>query len=533
MAGVTVRKQYIGVQTANTANTNNWSVLVLGITSQGPTEPTVITDYNTFLNTFGTAIAGIPTHAYVRFLLNSGVAVIFKRVIDNSDTNFTYSELVFDNEGKVTDHSPESTSLFNITATENYRGAIGNNISIALNVGSGTSNVLQVYYNNTGDSKPVETINIPFVDVNGNVATSAYEALYAFVNNNNDSLDSEYINIELIDSNIDNWNQLSTVITVNETNLENGKTPENTLSSAINILTSDITTDPYSFWLSDKRLRSAITYYPTLRFITTGGIVSSETDLETQDTINLNLGKFAYNYCNNSFRVLIDYPKATADVVSYIRNTFVPKLSTANIPASVFAYFGYWGADSSNNWLPGSAGFLSALGNSGYNVYSRRIAGPGFTPSFVRSYKEVFIDELNDWQDEDSIQLNPIVEMSPQGNLAVMGSSTLQQGNSNYKDPAQALDVLLVGDYIAALLNALALGELENAVSRLMLNSLSSRMDTVLNQFVTSNAITRYELYFNIATLGRLDITCVLYFAIGLEEVSLTLSSTYDTEIAM
>lgn len=50
------------------------------------------------------------------------------------------------------------------------------------------------------------------------------------------------------------------------------------------------------------------------------------------------------------------------------------------------------GADSNNNYLPGSAGFLTSLARSNYTVYSRRMAGTGFTPAYTKPYKEIYID---------------------------------------------------------------------------------------------------------------------------------------------
>lgn len=143
----------------------------------------------------------------------------------------------------------------------------------------------------------------------------------------------------------------------------------------------------------------------------------------------------------------------------------------------------------------------------------------------------MYIDSLNNWQAEDAIQLNPILIVDAQNNLAVMGSSTLAlpQSSLSARNPAQALDVVLVGDYIAAILNGIALGELEAALDRLSLNSLNSRMSAACDAFVTSRAITRYDLSFDTTQLGKLGIACTLYFAIGLEEVELTITSVYDT----
>lgn len=80
-------------------------------------------------------------------------------------------------------------------------------------------------------------------------------------------------------------------------------------------------------------------------------------------------------------------------------------------------------------------------------------------------------------------------------------------------------------------LMVLALSELKAALDRLSLSSLSNRMSQEVERFVTSGAITKYDLNFDTTQLGKLGIECVLYFAIGLEEVTLTITSTYDTDL--
>lgn len=62
---------------------------------------------------------------------------------------------------------------------------------------------------------------------------------------------------------------------------------------------------------------------------------------------------------------------------------------------------------------------------------------------------------IRDWQADNAIQLNPIMIVDAQDNMAIMGSSTLAlpSNSLNTKNPAQALDIVCVGDYVAAILN--------------------------------------------------------------------------------
>lgn len=515
-SGITIQKNYVSTNLSNINLTNNWSVLVLGVTSQGPTSPTLIQTYTEFVSKFGSPVSDVITHNYVQFLTNNGVPVLFKRLVDTS--KLTAATITI---------SKDATNLFTITASDNYGGTVGNNLKVKV-----TENIttkvckLQVLYNDL----PVETYSLGVVT---DVATLGdllydfvYEAMYGT------TFSSNYVKFSSTTINNDNikataWHGLFTVsdkdFSTEYTLTGGADNNENTKISAINILT-----DPEnSFWTKDTKLIHAVTYYPQLRFITTGGITGA--DVDTQNTINKTLGAFSVA-CKTTFRVLIDYPlNVTGETLTKAVRNFAISESSNN-PA-VYAYCGYWGADSNNNWLPGSAGFLSALGRAGYNVYSRRIAGTAFNPGFTKTYNNLYIDAIDDWQDSEQIQLNPIVIIDAQDNLAVMGSSTLAMPSPtlNTKNPAQALDIVLVGDYVTALLNGIALAELESSLDRLGLNALNNSMSNALETFVSSKAITRYDLSFDTTQLGKLGIECVLYFAVGLEEVSLTVTSVYDT----
>ena len=332
---------------------------------------------------------------------------------------------------------------------------------------------------------------------------------------------SDYVTFRLISDVNDDWMNTFPIAAVE---LEGGSEPDNTKEAALALLY-----DEKSELYNDVKVLQAMTYYPQLRFITTGGLCYSDTD--KQEIVLENLGKYATN-SKSSFRVLVDYSVEMTDA-SVVRN-FARSIATKGvISTSIYAFFGFYGADNDNHFLPGSAGFLTALARAGYDVYSRRIAGTGFNPAFTKAYKEIYVDAITDWQKEDAIQLNPIMIVDAQDNLAVMGSSTLAmpQSSLSARNPAQALDVVCVSDYVTCILHNIALRELEAALDRLSLSALSNSMTTELQRFVTSNAITRFDLNFDTTRLGKLGVECILYFAIGLEEVSITVTSTYDTDL--
>lgn len=505
MAGIKIQKNYVSSSINNATLANNWMVLVYGVTDRGTTKPTLVQSYRTFIEQFGQPVSGVPTHAYMRFLLENGVPVLFKRVIKSKD-------LV---AASATIQNSSSTDLFSVMANDAYLGNIGNDLAISITKNTTTNAcVLQIKLG----KDVVETFSLG-QDVNSDMGN----LVYAFISQAARSTTniSNYVSFKLISDTESDW---MNTFPIADKKLENGSEPANDKASALGML-SDSKSELYD----DVRLIHAMTYYPQLRFVTTGGICDSDTD--KQEVILENLGKFATN-CDSSFRVLVDYSVEMTDI-NTVRN-FVRNTAAKNVVStSIFAFFGFYGADSNNNYLPGSAGFLTALARSGYNVYSRRIAGTGFSPAFTKPYKEVYVDALADWQAEDVIQLNPIMVVDAQDNLAVMGSSTLAMPLSalNSRNPAQALDVVCVSDYVAAILHNIALGELEAALDRLSLSSLSNRMSQEVERFVSSGAITRYDLNFDTTQLGKLGVECVLYFAIGLEEVSITVTSTYDTDL--
>ena len=505
MAGIKITKNYISTSISNNNVANNWMVLVFGVTSRGPAKPVLVQNYDAFVNSFGEPISGVPTHAYMRFLLENGVPVLFRRVIDSKQLK-SASAVIKNSENK---------DLFSIMATEAYAGEVGNTISVAVtkNTTTGTC-MLQVKLGAT----VVETFSLG-QDVSGDMGS----LVYAFVSQATKSTTniSNYITFQLIDDVKEDWNN---TFPITETTLEGGSEPTNNKEAALALLSND-----KSEIYNDIKIIHAITYYPQLRFCSTGGLVDS--DITKNETILENLGKYATN-CKSTFRVLVDYGIEMTDI-STVRN-FARAVAAKNIiSTSIYAFFGWYGADNNNNYLPGSAGFLTALARASYNVYSRRIAGTGFKPAFSKPYKEVYIDALTDWQDEGSIQINPIMIVDAQDNSAVMGSSTLAMPLStlNARNPAQALDICCVSDYVAAILNGIALGELEASLDRLSLSALSNRMTQEVERFVTSGAITRYDLNFDTTQLGKLGVVCILYFAIGLEEVSITVTSTYDTDL--
>lgn len=507
MAGIKVQKKYASANLNNSVLTNNWMVLVFGVTAEGPIEPTLIQNYETFLTLFGQPVSGVKTHNYVQFLINSGVNVLFKRIIDYS--NQTKAKLSINELGLT------------ITATDAYIGEVGNNIECSIEKNETVSTLVIKY-----KGQKVETHNLG-VDVPGK---SSFKQWCESISGKDVNV-SQYITINVSKAvSDDQWNSQIEAGKWKQTLSGGGTGNVASLEYAFSILETDNIANS-AFWM-DRKLKQAMTYYPNLRFVTTGGIIDDTDDVgsyEKQEKILKNLGQFAMN-AGMSFRVLVDYPFDTENIESVVRKFAQTIAAEGKINTAVYAFFGDWGSDSSGIWLPGSAGFLSALGLSNYNVYSRRIAGKNFNPAYVNVNNEIYLDELDSWQSETAVQLNPICVVDAQGNLAVMGSSTLAMPQALTKNPEQALDIVLVGDYITAILNNLAIETLEMALDRLSLAALTSSMNSALDQFVTSGAITRYDLNFDTTTLGKLKINCVLYFAVGLEEVELIVTSVYDSE---
>lgn len=518
--GITIQKNYITTSTTSSILANNWAALVLGVTSRGPTEPTLVQTYAEFVDKFGTAVPDLPTHTNINYLLTNRVPVLFKRLVDKKQ--ITNASAII-NETKST----------KVQANENYSGVLGNNIKVIITkAANDASCYLKVFYS---DEEVEKYLLGSIIDS----TVSVGDLLYDFIDtamNSNTPFDSKYITFP--QSNLGNkatdWSNLIAATVEAELNkdyqLVNGSDgDQNTITSARTILTSY----DNDFW-KDNKLKNAAVYYPQLRLLSLGGITGKDKD--EQNNILKTLGNFAID-CEKSFRILVDYPltiNTTSDEkITDVVRKFATDVAqgTPAIDPSVYAYVGGWGADGNNNWLPGSTGFLASLGRNGYNVYSRRVAGTAFNPGFTKSYDNLYVDAIKDWQDIDKVQLNPIVIVDAQDNLAVMGSSTLALPTSSLsaKNPAQALDVVLVGDYVAALLNNIALKSLKSALDRLSLNSLSNTMSNTIQSFVTSRAISKFDLTFDTTQLGKLGVECVLYFPIGLEEVSLTVTSVYDT----
>lgn len=554
MAGVRINKAYLDTSVNRGSIANNWFVLVYGVTNRGPNKPTFIPAYGyaDFINQFGTAVTGYNTHNYVKLLLDRGIPVLFRRLVQNSALSYAEIDMTSPTktievtEGEETKTKP--LSLFTVKANESYEGTAGNNISFGIITNAnGVLNFIVNYNNTTVETIPIAVSSTGIYTANSQL-TNNDVALFEFFKELGNTKTSAYISIEMLSTNVNDWEGFAASI-IDKKDGDNfvyqklsGATDAPTDSNYIyallaNKLKDSETSKPVdSDIYKDRKIQYAITYYPELRFVTTGGICNSlEKDItkdelkeSSQNAILKQLGLFA-TAAQLTFRVLADFPIDTS--AEDVRNFASTVGKDGGPDPSVFAYFGPWGADDNNNWLPGSAGFLTALANNGYNVYSRRIAGSSFRPSFIKAYDDLYIDTLKDWQSEQKIQLNPILVVDSQDNLAVMGASTLSPVTINVRNPKQALDIVLVGDYVGALLNGLALNQIENSLTRLNLSTLNSNMESMLNRFVTSEAITRYTLNFDVTTLGKLKVYCTLYFAIGLEEVEITVTSVYDTEV--
>lgn len=546
MAGIKITKKYVATTTPVNNLANNWSVLVYGVTDKGTYENTLVQNYTEdFLPEFGDPVADtrVLTHRCIKTLLDNGVPVIFRRLNcqtgDVTNASYTYKSGV--------------NNLFTLTAKDSYVGELGNNLKIELYYNDGGAGffsgsfVLNTYDNNGNRiDNYSETLTLD-TETGEHFIPSFGIQLYNILNNIRENDLLKYLSVtDILENKPDIWK------TVNGTEQDPGGAGSamyyylvptasdadpvaltggvgsitNNLDNALTVL-KDQDSDIYK----DVKLLNAPTYYPQLRFVTTAGLCdptdTDSTSAPEQDKVNEALGKFAQN-CKSSFRVLIDYNKSVTDnITTFVRN-FAKSMDTKSISPALFAYFGYWGSDNT----PGSVGFLTAIARAGYNVYSRRLAGAGFSPSFTKPYKEIYIDALEDWQASDKVRLNPIMTIDAEGNIAVMGSSTLASPEiSTVKDPKTSLDILCVGDYIAALLNGIALQSLNVAFDRLSLSSISNRMSQTVERFVTSGAITRYDFNFDLTQLGKLGVECILYFAINLEEVALTITSVYDTEL--
>lgn len=515
MAGVIVNKRYLTTTTEANAVVNNWIALVFGTTNMGTKDPTLLLDYTDFLSKFGGPVEDekITTHNYMKFLLNNGVPVLFRRIIQDKDIKYATIPVIDD-----------STKLFTLTATDNYSGYAGTKISLKITKENLKAKI-DIFYDKENNANPVET----FYTDEASATNKVYEVVYSFISEASKYATSisKYVKFTLNNKTVETWNNTSLFNTDYTLKL-----PANDEENATDVTSYDyaisVLSNPDSDIYNDVKLNNAILYYPQTRFCSVGGIVSDKDDAYSeQNTILTNLGLFV-SKCSKTFRALIDYPYNMTDI-----NVVRAFAKTTKADKDNFAFFGWWGADEDNNWVPGSAGFLTALVAADYNVYNRRIAGTGFNPAFTKIYKESYIDVLNDWQSETDYQVNPIVTIDSQNNIAVMGSSTLAAPLSslNARNPRQALDIVCVSDYAAAILNKIALDNLEIALDRLALSSMSNLMSTELNRFVTSNAITRFDLSFDTTQIGKLIIQCVLYFAIGLEEVDITISSTYDTTL--
>ena len=176
--GITIQKNYVTTSITSNLLANNWATLVLGVTSRGPTEPTLVQTYAEFVDKFGTAVPDMPTHTNVSYLLSNRVPVLFKRLVDKD--KITNASVVIN-----------TTKGTKMQANDNYSGALGNNISVNIEKAENDAACyLQVYYNKTAVADEKYLLGSITNDV------TVGDLLYDFVDtamNSNTPFGSKYI----------------------------------------------------------------------------------------------------------------------------------------------------------------------------------------------------------------------------------------------------------------------------------------------------------------------------------------------------
>jgi hypothetical protein len=456
----------------STTVVDNW-VYVPGTAITGDyTKPLLFTSLDDFKSTCGDhGPEGSSTFEYVSGLLSAGMPVMFRRIAcENQDTSNVLKALQASAEFKHTDDDG-ATEIVDFKVTEKYGGSFGNNLYIS--------------YRPTASAIWLDVI----------LDKSLIERKRLAIRNNADttSLAKEVIkslhNVEFERIIISNINDDETTFDVN-TERDRVK-----LSGGTDMDESLVAKEiPQSYkFIYDKML-----FKP--KFITSGGYTDSLTD----GTFPIASAMKAITQARQDCVAIIDLPIGTekaeydsaAASLAYTQYT-----DTSTIPsARLFGPWVYVRVGSDSYWMPPSFAYLTTMGNrlaEGKKPYNP-VAGlsTGVVKNVVKTEFEIGSDIAEEWQSDDSVNINPIMKING-STYAIGGNSTLlipeeETGENNlFLESSADLAVIDIRRFVYNL--ATELQYQYNSAE--VFETFGLRTSDYLDRMISEGAVTDYAIY--------------------------------------
>jgi hypothetical protein len=415
MAFININTNNLSRQLQNSKTyVDNW-VYVPGTAITGEwRKPVAIESLDEFQSVFGTYSPNDSiTYNYVAGLLSAGLPVLFRRIAYVNQDEVTEKDIL---DGNVVGVKKASTTLSHINEkeevvsdiiiTEKYGGTFGNDLYVTIKVVDGTAYYIEVYYNTTLLEK-AKIATITSADTN---QTEINQKIISGL----ESLELERVDIEVVAERKTKPETFS-LEPITRARLQDGDDIDDAL------IANEI---PASF----DELTDKILYQP--KFLTSGGY----TDDPDVDSTPIADKMKEISKVRQDCRALIDL---ALGIPSEEQQTYASKVgyqqlsSTETIPsASMCAPWVYMQIGGTQEWMPPSYAYLTLVGSDlskGGNAYTPK-AGltSGVVSNIIRPEFAIGSKLSEKWQEEGTVQINPIMQLQS-GSYVIAGNSTLLQ----------------------------------------------------------------------------------------------------------
>ena len=482
-----------------TTNDSDNIVYVPGIAITGPSEPTLIRDYYTFLETFGTNPDATSTIGnsweYATNLLLEGFPVLYHRITTYNDGTVTVAEtaksVISVTTSEVVDGETVTTTTDELSIAYKYAGTVGNSFSVnfTLDWTPGTAGSLTYTLTQTvGTTTDTPEKNVLICEIPETVTTDA--DLFTLIASTIEKVNanSDYIEFKVLSESFElptDWDDATYTLTGGT----NGD--EDAIATA---LATDIT---LTSKLVDKDLFD-------VKFITSGGATSSS----------------SYDMYNNLVLVaetrkdciaVLDAPKDDIDldtntVQDFFENVTISSYATAFYPWVDFTLK----TPGSSKWMSPSFVFLYELAKSIY-VNGNPIWMPpaGVNRGLVPECKELWLTITSAvataW-DTTYPHINPIRMIRNYG-YAIYGQKTLYKvSDGNTKSAFEDLNVRITANEIKRVLEYISVGLIFEGNNFNTWLQFYNQLDPYLSSLKANGALEHYTIIMDETTTTENDI---------------------------
>lgn len=475
-----------------TENLSNNIVYVPGIASTGPSTPTLIRDYNTFVETFGTSPDDSSLYAnswdYATGLLLEGFPILFHRIADVGETK---ANVV------ITTGTDPDPVVSQLKIESKFAGTDGNKFTVTLDDGnwtSGTPVTIKAIVTLVSSSVVLETINICDVGADATTWADVFALMKTAIDesNANDGVGftSEYVTFEVMTPSGSTFE------------LPTGWATSYTLANGTNGTTSAVVTKLNTATFSDSPFYSVIDKdLYSVKFVTAGGLCGSS----GSDEMYLNMKLLAET--RGECLAVLDAPKdgfndSTKKVEDFFTG-FVSSYTTWYYPWARFTL-----PTGKIKWVAPSFEFLFELAKSvgiGNPIWLPPAGvNRGSVPEAVELSKVIGGTTADIWYNNKPA-LNPIRPVRNYG-YTIYGQRTMYYVDSGKKSAFQDLNVRLAANEIKKYIDEVAVSLTFEGNNYSTWMAFYTKMDSYLMSMKSSGGLEAYDIIMDNSTTSDEDI---------------------------